>query len=76
MVGNFSVDRADLGAAARPVSVACAAKEVKTGEPGQTIISWQIDRESYRASPLMSDGTVGPMLELRELFVQFQLETS
>jgi hypothetical protein len=46
------------------------------GEPGPSIVSWQIDRERYRASPLMSDGTVGPMLELRPLFEQFQLETS
>jgi hypothetical protein len=41
-----------------------------------SIVSWQIDCERYRASPLMSNGTVGPMLELRELFEQFQLETS
>jgi hypothetical protein len=41
------------------------------GEPGPSIISWQLDRERYRASPLMSNGTVGPMLELRGLFEQF-----
>jgi hypothetical protein len=44
------------------------------GERGQdapTIVSWQLDRERYRASPLMSNGTVGPMLELRGLFEQF-----
>jgi hypothetical protein len=46
------------------------------GEPGPSIMSWQIDRERYRASPLMSDGTVGPMLELRPLFEQFLSETS
>jgi hypothetical protein len=46
------------------------------GEPGPSIVSWQIDRERYRASPLMSDGTVGPMLELREFFEQFLRETS
>jgi hypothetical protein len=41
------------------------------GEIGPSIVSWQIDRERYRASPLMSNGTVGPMLELRPLFEQF-----
>jgi hypothetical protein len=46
------------------------------GEPGPSIVSWQIDRERYRASPLMSNGTGGPMLELRGLFKQFLDETS
>jgi hypothetical protein len=46
------------------------------GEPGPSIVSWQIDRERYRASPLMSNGTVGPMLELRGLFEQFLSETA
>jgi len=46
------------------------------GPSGVKLHSWQIDRERYRASPLMEDGTVGPMLELRPLFEQFQIETS
>ena len=46
------------------------------GETGPSIVSWQIDRERYRASPLMSDGTVGAMLELRGLFERFLSETS
>jgi hypothetical protein len=46
------------------------------GEPGVTIEAWPLDRERYRASPRMSNGTVGPMLELRGLFEQFQWETS
>jgi hypothetical protein len=46
------------------------------GEPAPTTVAWLIDRERYRASPRMSDGTVGPMLELRELFEQFLSETS
>jgi glutathione S-transferase len=46
------------------------------GAPGPSIASWQVDRERYRASPLMSNGTVGPMLELRPLFEQFLSETS
>jgi hypothetical protein len=46
------------------------------GEPGTTLHSWQLsDRERYRISPIMSDGTVGPMMEQRGLFEQFLLET-
>lgn len=40
------------------------------GDPGATIVVWQIDR----ASPRMSDGTVRPMLELRELLEQYHEE--
>jgi hypothetical protein len=46
------------------------------GPTGAKIHSWQLDRERYRVSPLMEDGTVGPMLELRGLFEQYQIETS
>jgi hypothetical protein len=46
------------------------------GTSGERIHSWQVDRERYRASPLMADGVVGPMLELRPLFEQYQIETS
>jgi hypothetical protein len=48
------------------------------GLPGQarlTFLSWQIDPERYRATPLMSDGSEGPTLELRPLFEQFHTET-
>jgi hypothetical protein len=40
------------------------------------IVSWQVDRERFRASPLLSNGTVGPMLELRSLFEEYQAQTS
>jgi len=49
------------------------------GLPGQaapTIQGWQIDRERYRATPLMSDGSEGPALELRPLFEQYHSESS
>jgi hypothetical protein len=46
------------------------------GETGAMIRSWLVDCERYRASPLMSDGTVGPMLELRGLFELYQIQTS
>jgi hypothetical protein len=44
------------------------------GEPGTTVVAWQLDRQRYRISPLMSDGKVGPMLELRPMFEQFLAE--
>jgi hypothetical protein len=46
------------------------------GAPAQTIQSWMIDRTRYTATPMMSDGTPGPSLELRGLFEQFFLETA
>jgi hypothetical protein len=44
------------------------------GAVGPTIESWRIDRERYQATPLMSDGSEGPALELRLLFEQFYTE--
>src|SRR5215467_9308615 len=44
------------------------------GDPGlngATICDWKIDRARYVATPVMSDGSEGPPLELRELFEQF-----
>jgi hypothetical protein len=45
------------------------------GDPGPHIVNWRIDRPSYQAIPVMSDGSEGPPLELRGLFVQFDNET-
>jgi hypothetical protein len=44
------------------------------GLSGATICDWKIDRARYVATPLMSDGSEGPPLELRGLFEQFFLE--
>src|SRR5262245_51359984 len=41
------------------------------GLSGVTICDWKIDRARYVATPLMSDGSEGPPLELRGLFEQF-----
>jgi hypothetical protein len=41
---------------------------------GATIRDWKIDRARYVATPVMSDGSEGPPLELRELFQQFLTE--
>ena len=40
-----------------------------------TIRDWKIDRARYVATPIMSDGSEGPPLELRGLFEQFLHET-
>jgi hypothetical protein len=46
------------------------------GLSGATIRDWKIDRARYVATPIMSDGSEGPPLELRGLFEQFFLEAS
>jgi hypothetical protein len=45
------------------------------GEAGITIRSWTIDRKTYVATPVLTDGTLGPTLQLASLFEQFQIET-
>lgn len=46
------------------------------GKSAPTITGWKIDRKSYIALPLLSDGKEGPALELRGLFEQFHREAS
>jgi Collagen triple helix repeat (20 copies) len=46
------------------------------GEDGPRLKGWNIDKKGYRAIPLMGDGSIGPAIELRPLFKQFQDETS
>ena len=48
-----------------------------SGPPGPpiAIASWVIDRASFTATPVMTDGSEGPPLELRGLFEQYQAET-
>ena len=45
------------------------------GKDAVKLKSWKLDRKRYTATPIMSDGTQGPELELRGLFEQFQQET-
>ena len=44
------------------------------GAAAPSIQSWEVDRASYAATPILSDGTKGPPLELRALFEQFVSE--
>ena len=47
------------------------------GLPGVPVVlkGWVIERSKFVAIPLLSDGSRGPPLELRELFEQFQTDT-
>jgi hypothetical protein len=38
------------------------------GPPGNIIVGWIVDRSTYRVTPRLSDGSLGPPLELRALF--------
>jgi hypothetical protein len=38
------------------------------GPPGKTIDGWIVDRSTYVITPHFNDGSLGPPLELRELF--------
>jgi hypothetical protein len=42
--------------------------EGRRGPPGAIIVGWVVDRGEYRITPRMSDGSLGPPLELRALF--------
>jgi hypothetical protein len=46
------------------------------GAAAPTIQSWLLERTRYTATPIMSDGSIGPSLELRGLFEQFFTETT
>jgi putative ABC transport system substrate-binding protein len=66
-----------LGVELRPVDVRDASEieRARRSHPNNRV-SWQIDRVHYRAVPTMSDGREGATLDLRELFEQFQVETT
>lgn len=45
------------------------------GEAGASIARWQLDTKAYSAVPVMTDGSKGPAIEMRDLFEQFLIET-
>jgi hypothetical protein len=47
----------------------------KAGKDAPRITEWVVNRESYTATPIMSDGSRGAVLELRPLFARFFDET-
>jgi hypothetical protein len=44
------------------------------GAPAPTILAWKLDRESYTVTPIMSDASEAPAIEMRALFEQFHDE--
>ena len=44
------------------------------GAAAPTIVGWKIDRKAYAATPILSDQSEAPPLELRSLFEQFHDE--
>ena len=44
------------------------------GAPAPTILAWKVDRESYTVTPIMSDASEVPAIEMRALFEQFHDE--
>jgi hypothetical protein len=45
------------------------------GDQGVSIVGWIVDSKAYAATPVMSDGTKGPAVEMRDMFEQFMVET-
>lgn len=62
------------GKAGEPGASGAKGERGAKGDPGAVLANWQIDRESYIVTPLMSDGRKGPALNLRKLFEQFNSE--
>jgi hypothetical protein len=51
-------------------------RDGKNGKDAARITGWLVNREAYSCVPLMSDGSRGAVLELRELFQRFNDETA
>jgi hypothetical protein len=45
------------------------------GDAAPIILAWKIDRQNFSVTPIMSDASEVPPIELRDLFEQFQIET-
>ena len=71
-----------IASAGRPGKPGLKGDRGDAGEPGEmvrrvelvAITKWEIDPHSYRATPILSDGSEAPALELRGLFEQFHSE--
>ena len=71
----------DVGAAANRATRAAGAGRARRagakgdpGAPAPTILAWKVDRESYTVTPIMSDASEVPAIEMRALFEQFHDE--
>jgi hypothetical protein len=43
--------------------------------PGAVIVGWTPDCANFKATPMMSDGSEGPALDLRPFFQEFLDQT-
>jgi hypothetical protein len=48
----------------------------RAGRDAPRITDWVVNRENYTATPVMSDGTRGAVLDLRLLFERYNAETT
>jgi hypothetical protein len=46
-------------------------RRAKLKEPPAQIARWHVDAENYRLVPFLTDNTMGPSLNLRQLFALF-----
>jgi len=67
---------ASAGRAGKPGPTGERGERGLPGQAGPKILRWQINPERYRATPLMTDGSEGPALEMRALFEQYHTESS
>jgi hypothetical protein len=85
--GSFVAKTDDPGVCPGPgwQLIACQGRAGRPGAPGADgkngkdaprIVSWCVNRADYSATPIMSDGSRGAVLELRELFQRFNEETT
>jgi hypothetical protein len=66
--------RGERGERGAPGAPGARGEPGEKGETAPLITAWSIDRRSFSAMPTFSDGTIGPPLELRALFEQYQTE--
>ena len=62
------------GRAGKPGQKGDRGERGERGQAAPTIVDWKTDLVHYRATPVMSDGSKAPPLELRGFFEQFQIE--
>src|SRR5580765_3305895 len=69
---------ASCGRPGRPGPQGERGQQGERGLTGRTavILAWEIDAKNCRATPIMSDASEVPPLELRGMFEQFQMETT
>jgi hypothetical protein len=66
--------RGDRGEAGAPGAAGPAGKNGQPGLSAPVLREWKLDRKTYTATPILSDGSEGAPLALRGLFEQFMAE--